>query len=333
MVKSKPVRILCTYRPKKGKEQALLALVKRHWPALNRRPGDRRAGDRAIARPTSGRVAFISWRSSRGGMPERPMPRIGRLKSGLSGIPWRTCSKAWSVRGDRADPIIEAALASRPIVRPASGASLPRNRSTSAISSARPVATLSCMKARTESDIYGIQYTVVGSRTRPRCPIWRARQPGGTRRPAVRARPLRRRTSMQQLRPRTGQMLLGRFSRDALCLALAMALLAGCVHFQPKPISPTEALAAFETRTLQHPNLGEFLRAEPRGRRVTNEAVGSPVAHAGCLLLPSGPRRGPGRVAVARAGIVTAGERPNPFVNIAPGYNATTPASSSRPGS
>ena len=29
-----PVRMLCVYRPKKGKAEDLLALVKRHWPAL-----------------------------------------------------------------------------------------------------------------------------------------------------------------------------------------------------------------------------------------------------------------------------------------------------------
>ncbi len=31
----RPVKMLCTYRPRKGKEEELLALVKRHWPALH----------------------------------------------------------------------------------------------------------------------------------------------------------------------------------------------------------------------------------------------------------------------------------------------------------
>ena len=34
MAKRKPVRMLCVYRPKKGKENDLFALVRRHWPAL-----------------------------------------------------------------------------------------------------------------------------------------------------------------------------------------------------------------------------------------------------------------------------------------------------------
>ncbi len=30
-----PVKMLCIYRPRKGREDELLALVERHWPALH----------------------------------------------------------------------------------------------------------------------------------------------------------------------------------------------------------------------------------------------------------------------------------------------------------
>ncbi len=36
MKKQEPVRMLCMYRPMKGREEELLALVQRHWPALQR---------------------------------------------------------------------------------------------------------------------------------------------------------------------------------------------------------------------------------------------------------------------------------------------------------
>ena len=36
MAKSAPVTMLVTYRPKKGNEKELLALVEKHWPALNK---------------------------------------------------------------------------------------------------------------------------------------------------------------------------------------------------------------------------------------------------------------------------------------------------------
>jgi quinol monooxygenase YgiN len=35
MPKAKPVSMLCTYHPKKGKENAFLALLEKHWPALD----------------------------------------------------------------------------------------------------------------------------------------------------------------------------------------------------------------------------------------------------------------------------------------------------------
>ena len=36
MKRQKPVRMLCTYRPKHGKEKKLLALLKKHWRILNK---------------------------------------------------------------------------------------------------------------------------------------------------------------------------------------------------------------------------------------------------------------------------------------------------------
>jgi quinol monooxygenase YgiN len=35
MKKRSPVKMLCTYRPRKGREAELLALIERHWPALH----------------------------------------------------------------------------------------------------------------------------------------------------------------------------------------------------------------------------------------------------------------------------------------------------------
>lgn len=36
MARAKPVTVLCTYRPKKGREKEFHALLRRHWPALKR---------------------------------------------------------------------------------------------------------------------------------------------------------------------------------------------------------------------------------------------------------------------------------------------------------
>jgi len=103
--------------------------------------------------------------------------------------------------------------------------------------------------------------------------------------------------------------------------------LAGCVHYQPRPLVPVTSLAAAETRTLADPDLATFLRANhqvsewppQRWDLTTLTLVGfyyNPdldVARADW--------------AVARAGLVTAGERPNPNAGLATGYNSTTPTS------
>ena len=63
--RGKPVPMLCTYRVRKGKEDAFLEILARHWPTL------RKAGLAAPARPTvsrsvdrKGRTVFVetfSW--------------------------------------------------------------------------------------------------------------------------------------------------------------------------------------------------------------------------------------------------------------------------------
>jgi outer membrane protein TolC len=122
-------------------------------------------------------------------------------------------------------------------------------------------------------------------------------------------------------------MALSRFGAGAVCTALATTWLAACVHFQPRPVSAAQTLAAFEIRTLDDPGLKTFLQA--------NHAAPGPAS--GPWTLESlilvafyyHPDLDLARAAAAVAGaaIVTAGERPNPSAIIAPGYDSTTPAS------
>jgi cobalt-zinc-cadmium efflux system outer membrane protein len=99
------------------------------------------------------------------------------------------------------------------------------------------------------------------------------------------------------------------------------------VHFQPKPVVPADTLAAFETRTLDAPGLRQFFDAN-------HEAAPPPATPWNLRSLTLAafyyhPDLDVARAgsAVAAAGIVTAGERPNPTLNAAPGYNTTTPTS------
>ncbi len=78
---TKPVTMLCTYRPKKGKEKQLFALVNKHWPALH---GAGLATDEpaTIYRATdkrTGRVYFVemfSWKDGQASVIAHQTPAV-----------------------------------------------------------------------------------------------------------------------------------------------------------------------------------------------------------------------------------------------------------------
>ncbi len=123
----------------------------------------------------------------------------------------------------------------------------------------------------------------------------------------------------------------GHGRRAASGVAVAAAVLAACVHYQPRPVSAPASLTALESRTLDSPALGRFLEAN-------HEVAGWPPAAWDLKTLTLAAfyyhpdlevaRRA---WASARAAEITAGERPNPGGSFAPGYNTTTPASEITP--
>ena len=106
-------------------------------------------------------------------------------------------------------------------------------------------------------------------------------------------------------------------------------LLAGCAHFEDRPIAPAAATDAFEARSLADPNLEAFLGA--------NHALGAPQAGTwdlNSLALVAfyyHPDLAVARAqwATARAAEVTAGERPNPNFSATPGYDSGIPGAPS----
>jgi len=122
-------------------------------------------------------------------------------------------------------------------------------------------------------------------------------------------------------------MMGGRHLSGMCGLGLFLLSLSGCVHYQPRPLAPASSLDTIERRTLDSPDLAAFLRA--------NQQVSAwpPQRWDLKALTLAGfyynPELDVARAdwAVARAGLVTAGERPNPNAGLAPGYNSTTPTS------
>ncbi len=113
----------------------------------------------------------------------------------------------------------------------------------------------------------------------------------------------------------------------AMSLGLAVFYLAGCIRYQPKPISAAQNLKDFETRSFADPGLREFLE---KNQSLTDWPPKSwDMKSLSLVAFYFHPDLDVARAqwAVSRAGIASAGERPNPTLNLAPGYNTTTPVS------
>ena len=107
---------------------------------------------------------------------------------------------------------------------------------------------------------------------------------------------------------------------------MTAGLLAGCTHFRSQPLAPAETAARLESRSLGEPALKGFLEKNLH-RELTNWPAASwdfdMLTLAAFYYHPS-LDVARGRWAVAEAVKITAGGRPNPTLNVTPGYNTTT---------
>jgi cobalt-zinc-cadmium efflux system outer membrane protein len=101
-----------------------------------------------------------------------------------------------------------------------------------------------------------------------------------------------------------------------------LCFLAGCAHFEARPLSPDQTAAQFETRTLDDPGLRKFVE-----QNLKKEVASWPLQEwdfdsLTLVALYYHPSLDVARAqwAVAQAGIRTAGARPNPAANVAPQY-------------
>jgi outer membrane protein, heavy metal efflux system len=108
----------------------------------------------------------------------------------------------------------------------------------------------------------------------------------------------------------------GEFPMRAL-LCLATLLLAGCAKYEARPLSPERFAADFDARTLDDPNLKAFLQANLKG-----EGGQWDFNSLTLVALFYHPSLDVARAqwAVVQAGIKTAGERPNPSLDVGPQY-------------
>lgn len=101
--------------------------------------------------------------------------------------------------------------------------------------------------------------------------------------------------------------------------------LAGCAHFQAKPLSAQAGIAGFESRSLASPGLRAFLAASKVSAPAPGAAWDLEALTLTALYYQPTLAEARAKLLAAQAGRITAGERPNPSLSIAPGHDAVVP--------
>jgi outer membrane protein TolC len=116
-------------------------------------------------------------------------------------------------------------------------------------------------------------------------------------------------------------------------LALAAVLMSAvaCVRYQARPIVPGRAMEDLEARRLDSPELGRFLIANKEVDAWPPAAWDLKSLTLAALYYHPDMDIARAQWGIARGGRITAGERPNPILNPAIGYNTTSPGSEVTP--
>jgi len=118
-----------------------------------------------------------------------------------------------------------------------------------------------------------------------------------------------------------------KLAKSAVTLIVIAHVLCGCATFWPKPLSPDQTATAFESRSLDSGELKQFLE-----RNLAHEITSWPPKSWDFQMLTLAafyyhPDLDVVRAkwGTAEAGVITAGQRPNPDIGFIPEYNSTTP--------
>src|SRR5437867_3136875 len=114
----------------------------------------------------------------------------------------------------------------------------------------------------------------------------------------------------------------------ALCALLAPALISGCQHYEPLALSPGANAAAFQTRSLNDPALREFVETFSPSAPASWPPVQWNFPTLLLVAFYYHPALDLARAqwGVAKAGVRTAGGRPNPILSAVPGYSLNAPS-------
>jgi cobalt-zinc-cadmium efflux system outer membrane protein len=116
-----------------------------------------------------------------------------------------------------------------------------------------------------------------------------------------------------------------------LGLALVLSMGPACVRFRPQPLVPGKVMDDFEARRLTSPELKDFLLQNGEVKDWPPAVWDLKSLTLAALYYHPDMDIARAQWGVARAGRITAGERPNPTLNPLVGYNSTTPVSEITP--
>lgn len=101
------------------------------------------------------------------------------------------------------------------------------------------------------------------------------------------------------------------------------ALAAGCATYTPKPIAPMESASSLENRRLDDAQLLKFIGGLSPDGAVAEAQWDLTTLTLAALYFHPDVEISRAKLALARAGVVTAGQIPNPNLNLSPTYHAT----------
>lgn len=109
--------------------------------------------------------------------------------------------------------------------------------------------------------------------------------------------------------------------RMAMIPCVAASLLAGCASYTAKPVVPASTAAALERRTLEDPALAEFVDSvvPDRGAAVRSRSWDLSTLTLAALYFHPEMEISRAKLALARAGVKTASQFPNPTLTFSPG--------------
>lgn len=110
-----------------------------------------------------------------------------------------------------------------------------------------------------------------------------------------------------------------RLSAVTIAFSAVGSLLVGCASYTPKPIAPSSTAAVLERRTLDEPRLSLFIAAASPTYVGGAQAWDISTLTLAALYYHPDVEISRNRLALARAGVITAGQMPNPTLTLAPG--------------